>query len=318
MDMTEFVRLGWLAVRPITAQQRFLAWCGMLLTVSGIVHAAVAAVDGGPWLGAVSWRKPVVFALSFGILLLSTIWIMRQLPQRRWSWLPVGILAVASVLEVAVITLQRWRGVPSHFNTEGPLDTAVFGTMALCVALVVLAVVVLLLWALVQFRGEPAARVAVLAGLAGVLASGLIGQDMIAEGEVVLAATGEVPAGVVFGAAGSAKLAHAVAMHGLQLLGLMAIGLGLGTLRVRTRAWVVALAAAGYAAAFASITATAYAGRAATASTPQMAVLGLAGVLIVLVAVVITLASLRGGRRAGPTAAFSPAATVVAGETAVW
>ena len=34
---------------------------------SGFFHLGVYALDGGPWEGPVSWRKPVVFSLSFGI-----------------------------------------------------------------------------------------------------------------------------------------------------------------------------------------------------------------------------------------------------------
>ena len=34
---------------------------------SGFFHLGVYALDGGSWEGPVSWRKPVVFSLSFGI-----------------------------------------------------------------------------------------------------------------------------------------------------------------------------------------------------------------------------------------------------------
>src|SRR2546430_2699313 len=68
LAMSGILRQVWLAVRPITGQQRFLWWCGTLLLASGAVHAVVAAVDWAPWWGAVSWRKPVVFGMSLGIL----------------------------------------------------------------------------------------------------------------------------------------------------------------------------------------------------------------------------------------------------------
>ena len=59
------------------------------------------------------------------------------------------------------------------------------------------------------------------------MVSGYIGYGMAAVGEAAAAATGQAPATIVFGAAGSAKLAHALGMHGLQVLGVLAIGLGL-------------------------------------------------------------------------------------------
>jgi hypothetical protein len=156
-------------------------------------------------------------------------------------------------------------------------------------------VVLLLVWSLVEFRGGPAARVAVLVGVLAMLAAGVIGRDMIA----VVAATGDVPPGVVFGAAGSAKLAHGIGMHGLQLLGLLAIGLELRPSRARTRLLIMLLAAAGYGCVFASVTVTAYAGRAWTAPTLPMALLALAGLLAGLVAGTAAVRLLRSGARDG-------------------
>ncbi len=233
--MNEILRQVWLAVRPITAQQRFLWWCGALMVASGAVHAVVAVADWGPWWGAVSWRKPVVFGMSFGILAWSAVWVLRQLPARRWGWLPTGLLGAGSVVEVALITMQRWRGEASHFNYRTGLDTAVWSVMSKAIILVALAVAVLLVWSLVRFEGTPAARIAVVVGLSAILASGYIGYDIAALGEAAAAATGQAPDKIVFGAAGSAKLAHALGMHGLQVLGLLAIGLGLRPLPTRTQ-----------------------------------------------------------------------------------
>lgn len=285
--MDELARQVWRAVRPVTAQQRFLHWCGTLLLASGLVHGVIAVVDGAPWLGAVSWRKPVVFGLSFGILAWSAVWVLRQLPARRWGWLPAGLLGVASLVEVGLITMQRWRGVPSHFNEDTPFDEGVFGLMGNSVMLVALAIVILLVWSLAQFRGTATNRVAVVAGLLALLVAGAVGSSMISEGEAVVAATGEVPDGVVFGAAGSAKLAHAAGMHGLQVLGLLAIVLEIR--RVSARLRIMLLATAGYAAVFASVTVTAYAGRSWIAPTVPMALLAAAGLLALMATAALTL-----------------------------
>jgi hypothetical protein len=300
--MNEILRQVWLAVRPITAQQRFLWWCGALMVASGAVHAVVATVDWGPWWGAVSWRKPVVFGMSFGILAWSAVWVLRQLPVRRWGWLPAGLLGAGSVVEVGLITMQRWRGEASHFNYRTGLDTAVWSVMSKAIILVALAVALLLVWSLVRFDGTPAARIAVVVGLSAILASGYIGYDIAAIGEAAAAATGQAPDKIVFGAAGSAKLAHALGMHGLQVLGLLAIGLGLRPLPTRTQVAVMALAAAGYASVFAAVTATAYAGRAWTSPSAPLALLTLAGVVAVLASSAVVAGRLRpeaGRRRAG-------------------
>ncbi|WP_159037043.1 hypothetical protein [Streptomyces specialis] len=293
--MRVILRQVWSAVRPVTAQQRFLWWCGTLLTASGAVHAVVAVVDQAPWWGAVSWRKPVEFGMSFGILCWSAVWVMRQLPVRRWGWLPAGLLGGGSLVEVAMITMQRWRGEASHFNEETAFDTAVWSVMAQVVILVVLAVVLLLAWSLARFRGAPAARVAVVAGLLGVLVSGYIGFGMAAEGEAAVEATGQVPDSVEFGAEGSAKLAHAIGLHGLQVLGLLAIGLGLRPAPARTQTRLMVSAVVGYGAVFASVTATAYAGRPWTSPGPWPALLALAGVVAVLAVSVVVARRLLSG-----------------------
>jgi hypothetical protein len=281
--MSEIVRHVWLAVRPITAQQRFLWWCGTLLLASGAVHAVVAAVDGGPWWGPVSWRKPVVFGFSFGILAWSAVWVLRQLPVRKWGWVPAGLLGTAAVVEVVLITAQRWRGEASHWNQTTTLNSVVWGVMAQVVILAVVAVAMLLVWSLVRFEGGPAARIAVVVGLLAMLVSGYVGMGIAAGGEAVVDATGHVPASsVVFGAAGSAKLAHAVGMHGLQVLGLLAIGLGLRPTPVRTQVRLMIVASAGYAALYAGVAATAYAGRPWTSPTTPLALVMLTGLVAVL------------------------------------
>jgi hypothetical protein len=279
--MTDILQQVWRAVRPTTAQQRFLWWCGTLMLASGAVHAVVAAVDGGSWWGAVSWRKPVVFGMSFGILNWSAVWILRQLPVRRWGWLPAGLLGGASMVELVAITLQRWRGEASHFNYKTGFDTAVWGVMSKVIILVALALAVLLVWSLVQSRGTPAARIAIVAGLSAIMVSGYIGYGMAAVGEAAAAATGHPPATIVFGAAGSAKLAHALGLHGLQILALPAIGLGLRPASTRTQVAVMVVATAGYASVFAAVIATAYAGRAWISPSAPMALLaGIGGVAV--------------------------------------
>lgn len=62
--------------------------------LSGLVHLGVFLVDGGPWQGAVSWRKPATFGLSFGLTTITMAWIAGYLKQRRG--LAAAVLAVAA------------------------------------------------------------------------------------------------------------------------------------------------------------------------------------------------------------------------------
>src|SRR5690625_552199 len=104
--------------RPrLDSAQRFLLVCGMLLVVSGIFHGIVLFATGGSLEGPLSWRKPTVFGLSFGIMAVTIAFVASTLRLGRGaSWFLLGSLGVASVAETALITMQTWRGVPSHFN----------------------------------------------------------------------------------------------------------------------------------------------------------------------------------------------------------
>ncbi|KUN81360.1 hypothetical protein [Streptomyces griseoruber] len=299
----------WRAVRPVDRYQRLLWWCGTAMVASGAVHGVVALVDFAPWWGPVSWRKPVVFGVSFGLMAWAAVRILRQLAVRWWIRAGAGLVVLTSVGETALITAQRWRGTASHFNRATATDAAVWSAIGDLVVLLVLGVVVLCVAALVRFEGRPASRVAVLVGLAGVLAAGAIGQRMAAVGEQVFDETGHVPHELLFGAAGSAKLAHAVGLHGLQLLAVLAILCEAGRLGERAAGTVTGIAALGYAAAFTAITVTAYDGRAPLHPSAAMAVLLVAGFLTTAAAALVTFvraSSIRGtGSRPMPTS--SPA-----------
>ena len=276
----------WRNVRPLTAQQRFLFFVGSLLLASAVVHGAIAIgalITGQEWSGPLSWRKPVVFAMSFGMLSITAGWILRSLPVTRWGWVPTIVLGAFSLLEVSAITLQTWRGVPSHFNTETLFDTVVFGIMALSVYSVVVALVFLLIWVAVRFRGNSGERLAAIVGLIGLLAAGYIGNKMIDVGQAQLDVTGTVPYEVVFGADGSAKLSHFVGMHLIQFLAVLAI-----LTPAYRRLAVVAIGAIGGLAVFASVSMTAFAGSPWLTPDAGTGALGLFGVVVSFIAVIVS------------------------------
>jgi hypothetical protein len=290
----------WRAVRPVGAYQRVVWWAGALMIASGSVHGMIALIDGAPWWGPVSWRKPTVFGVSFGLMMWSIVWLLRQLPPRWWVRVPAGVVVVSSTVELALITMQRWRGTASHFNQATGFDAGVWSVLGTMIVALTLGIVLLLFGPLVRFRGTPAARIAALVGLVGVLVAGYVGKDMAAIGEAAVVATGQVPHDLMFGAAGSAKLAHAVGLHGIQALAVLAILLESGRLTARAAGVAMAVGSAGFGALFAAVLATAYAGRAPYAPTVPVALLLVGGVVALGAVAAVALANLTRTRPDAP------------------
>ncbi len=196
---------------------------GGVLFVSGVVHVVVLVVTGRTWIGPLSLRKAATFGLSFGLTLASVAWATSFLRLRARA--PVlGAFLVACVTETALVTLQAWRGVPSHFNFETPFDTAVSMTLALGGGVIV---VVGIACTAAAFAGAaalaPSLRLAVRAGLVVLLVALGTGAVMIARG--VLATRSGNP-GIAYDTAGSLKPLHAVAMHAVLVLPALAWLLG--------------------------------------------------------------------------------------------
>ncbi|NUT43302.1 MAG: hypothetical protein HOV86_25260 [Thermoactinospora sp.] len=211
---------------------------GTLLLVAGLFHLGVLAVTGGPWDGPVSFRKPFTFGVSFGLSVLALTWVAGFVRLRGKNlWL--GAFVTASVVEVVFITVQAWRGVPSHFNQETAFDTLVSRFLAFGGG-VLIAVVIALTVASFRRNPEisPSMRLAVRAGFVTLLLAMAFGGVMIARGMVEVA-TGNPQ--LAYTLAGSMKPAHAVLMHGVLLLPALAALPLAEAVRIRLVRWAVLL-----------------------------------------------------------------------------
>jgi uncharacterized membrane protein len=278
-DLVRINRVGRFV--PAASYQRLGYACGAVLLLSGLVHVGVYVVDGGAWTGPISWRKPIVFGLSFGVTLMTLSWVIGLLrPRKAVGWLVLGVLSVASLAEVALISMQRWRGVASHFNESTSFDGAVFSMMGLLVALIALMSIVVTVWALVRIDAPPSLALAIRAGLLLMLVSQAVGAQMITEG------------GNTFGAAGALKLPHAVTLHALQVLPAIALLLSLVDSPERHRVKVVSVGAAGYTFLIAATMVQTYGGRAPTDVGVVSTALALCGLALLVSSVVVTLRDL--------------------------
>ncbi len=228
--------------RPI---ERTCYRVGAVLMASGAAHLVVAALDPRPWAGPLSWRKAVTFGFSFGTTLIAITWVASSLRiGERARTLLLGVFAADCVVEVTGITVQAWRHVPSHFNTETPFDTVV--AMSLAVGGAVL-IAVLGALAVTAFRGRvdgpPSVRLAVRAGFALLLAGLGAGVAMIVRGETLIGAGHRAEA---YDSAGFLKWFHAVTLHAVLVLPALAWLLARTRLDEPTRTKVVAAATVSY------------------------------------------------------------------------
>lgn len=280
----------------IEPRGRPLAVAGGLLVASGLAHLAVWAAVGGPWEGPVTWRKPILFGISGGLTCLSLGWVWAALPWRRGDGLLAWATAAALVVEVALIDLQRWRGVASHFNRDTPFDSAAYDVMTWLILGVTLVIGDLSVRAMVQpVRLPPDMLLAARAGLGLLAISCLLGIWAGAAGETRRAA-GLPPE--TLPAAGVLKFPHGAALHALQWLPLLAWVARRSGVEERGRVWLVAVAAAGNALFGCYALAQTLLGRGRFDTTPLTAAMLLAAVAMLAVPaawIAVRLAG-RGGR----------------------
>ncbi|HEY0453777.1 hypothetical protein [Actinophytocola sp.] len=217
---------------------------GGLLFLSGLVHLVILTISGGPWTGPISLRKATTFGLSFGLTLATVAWVTHFIQlgtvARR---VLLGGFTIACVVETTLVSMQAWRGVPSHFNFSTPFDAAVAGTLAFGG----MAIVALTLgFTLSAFRSvgqnSPSMRLAMRFGFVTLMVALGVGAAMIAVGVT----TSQSDPELAYTTAGFLKPAHAVTMHAILVIPGLAWLLTFTTWPERTRMRIVQLGAGGY------------------------------------------------------------------------
>jgi hypothetical protein len=255
-------------LRPVRRPARVLYAGAAFWFASALVHLVVLALDGWEFSGAVSFRKPMLFSFSFGLLMATVGWVLDRLPDRPRLAGPLAwTLLLSSTAEVGLISMQAWRGRASHFNSLQRGDEMIFVAMAVAIAFVSLSLLVVLVWALVERPGDRLVATAVIGGLLLVMTSLGIGQWIIELGTSYVDTHDAVPDTVVSGEAGVAKFPHAVALHGIQTFILAAVTLRRTRLSEATRRRVLRLIVGSYAAALAFTCAQTMLGHAPLAPT---------------------------------------------------
>lgn len=218
---------------------------GVLLMLSGFAHLLILVTSGGSWEGPLSLRKPATFGFSFGLTLITIVWVASFLNLgSRARVLLLTLFTIACALETALVSLQAWRGVPSHFNLETRINALVARALAAGGAALVIVIFAL---TISSFRANTkvplSLLIAIRTGFVALLSAQIIGGLMIARG-MTLVFRGNPQAAYATG--GMLKPTHAVTMHGILLLPAMAWLLSFTDWSEKRRLRLVTAATVGY------------------------------------------------------------------------
>ncbi len=193
---------------------------GTALIASGLFHLTLLWITGADWSGPLSLRKPGLFGVSAGVTVWSIAWVLTQFEPRLYDQRVATFLSGGLLWEVGLITLQQWRGVPSHFNRATALD-ATIESMMLGLILLVTAGIAWLCWRSRHLQPMIESHaIAIRAGLWMLLVSCGLGLLITIAGEVNLA-NGRPPE--VWGRSGVLKYPHGAVLHAIQTLPLLSV-----------------------------------------------------------------------------------------------
>ncbi|MCB0113204.1 MAG: hypothetical protein R2873_20765 [Caldilineaceae bacterium] len=257
------------ALRQFMQTNRWLTLFGFLALAMIGITLGLSFVDDRLVTNAPVWIKPLKFALSLSINTFTILWLLRFLRGQRWARIAGNMVAVASLVELAIISGQAARGVGSHFNLSTVLDGALFSIMGIFVYVLWGGMLIIAMLLMRQRFEQPALAWALRLGLLITLAGGLVGQimvlptaDQLAEAQQtgVMAVVGAHSVGAEDGGAGlpflgwsteggDLRAPHFFGLHAIQILAL--IGGLLSTnrfprLRRGQRVGLVWIAALGY------------------------------------------------------------------------
>lgn len=231
-------------LKETVRRNRLLALVGIAHFILFVLLIPAAILDPFEILGVSRWIKPMKFAISIAIFMLTMAWLLSYLEQRRRAVRVISrVIAITMVTEMALITMQSFRGVRSHFNEDSPFDAAVFTVMGL--AIVINTFAVIYAWLLFLRSGSSLDEVrlsSVRFGLFIFVVASLVGGVMAAHGGHSVGVHDGSP-GLPFvnwsTGAGDLRVAHFVGMHALQ--GIPILGWLLSTRRTQgARRWIQA------------------------------------------------------------------------------
>jgi len=215
-------------VSDVLQKQPALVTTGLGFILLFFVLAVISIFDATQILGINRWIKPMKFASSIAIFLLTVAVFLSFVRGYESSKLIVAWTMILTMIgEMIVIVLQAARGTTSHFNTATGLDGALFGLMGTLIALNTLAAIYLLFLYFVAEINLPAPIVwGVRLGMILFLMASVEGGVMLSQSSHSVGAA-DGGAGLPFvnwsSEAGDLRVAHFIGLHAMQILPVAAL-----------------------------------------------------------------------------------------------
>jgi hypothetical protein len=171
---------------------RWLTLLGLLSAALILVTAGLAFVDGRLVTGALVWYKPLKFAMSLALNAFTLLWLLHFV-QGRQQWISIAAttVAIASLVEIAIIAGQALRGVGSHFNVVTPLDGILFSVMGIFVNFLWAGMLIVAVLLMLQRFQQPAFAWALRLGMVITLASSIVTGVMMVSAPGIQDAAGQ-------------------------------------------------------------------------------------------------------------------------------
>lgn len=120
----------------LLAKQPLLIWTAAAHLVLAVFFLIGLFVDQRMILGINPWIKPLKFATSIAIYLITIALFISYLPEygKSLTWVSL-VIAATMIIEISLISMQALRGTTSHFNNSTPLDGAIFSIMGFAIAI---------------------------------------------------------------------------------------------------------------------------------------------------------------------------------------
>ena len=184
--------------------------------------------DSRTLLGINVWVKPLKFALSGGIYILTSGFLITLYPfSKRKKNIVNNIVSWTLFIEICIIVLQAARGVRSHYNQSSLFDGILFGLMGILISIVVFVMVFFIVETIRLKLNTPRhVQWGILLGWLVVFFGSWVGGQMIGQmaHNVGVPDGGEgLPLLNWSTIAGDLRIAHFFGLHGIQIIPLFAV-----------------------------------------------------------------------------------------------